>query len=219
MNYKIMSYNEIDDELIAKYFPMLTEAKQQKIASMKSVDERKIAFCSEILARQCLSNECDAPEFSFQLLLNVNSKSVVGNFDTEISMVKCGEIIGCAVSHEFIGIGIVKIAPFSFRDAQNIFTDSEIRAVFSDSVYSFADLINMPEIKEENVIKRFALLSSLKEAYFQSSGRGIRSVIKNYSFEFSSSGLNCSDKNAKIIKSYIDIERNIAVSVIERKKQ
>ncbi len=218
LNYLIMNYNDIDDDLIEKYFPMLTQAKQQKIVSMKSVEDRKIAFCGEILARQCLSQELNAPEFSFQLLLNINSKCVVGNFDAEISLVRCGEILGCAVSHNYIGIGINYIQPFSFRDAQNLLTDSEIRAVFSDSVYSFAEIVNMNEIKEENVMKKFALLSSLKEAYFQASGRGIRSEIKNFSFEFTSSGLICTDKEFNILKSYISADKKV-ISVVERIKK
>lgn len=214
-----MNINELNDELIGHYFPMLTEAKQKKIASLQNIEDRKIFFCCEILARKCLSELCDAPEFSFDILCNPNSKSIVGNYNAEVSIVKCDEFVACAVSNNYVGIGIQKIKSFSFRDAQNLFSDSEIRAIFSDSVYSFSDIVNFQECKEISVMQKYALFSTLKEAHFFASGRGIRSEIKNTVFNFNGREILCSDENAKITDSYIDSSKNLAVSVIERCKK
>ncbi len=218
MIYKLMDINTLDEEMIKKYFPMLTQARQKKIASMKSSKERAVAFCAEIISRQCLSQFCDAPEFSFSLLCNPNSRSVVGNFNVEICIVQYDEYVACAVSEDYVGISIVPVQSFSFKDAQNLLSDSEIRSVFSDSVYSFAELINFSECLEENVKQKFAIYSSLKEAHYFSTGRGVRSEINKTYFEINKNGIICSDENSKVSLSFINNDYSLAVSVVERNK-
>lgn len=218
MIYKIMNINDLNDELIKKYFPMLTEAKQKKIASLTNVRDRAVLFCSEIAARKCLSEFCDAPEFSFSLLCNPNSKSVVGNFDVEICIVSAGDFVACAVSDNYIGISLFPVREFSFREAQKLLSDSEIRNVFSGSVYSFAELVNHNECSEEGVKQKYAVISSLKEAHYYSTGRGIRSEINKTVFDINSENVICSDLNCKVVTSYIDKEKSLAVSVVERNK-
>lgn len=215
--YKVMDINDLNEDLTRKYFPMLSEGRQKKLLSNDNRKERSLLFCAEILARQCLSELCDAPEYSFDILCNPNSRSAVGNFSANISLVSCGELIACAASYDYIGIGLNELRPFTFKEAQEVLTDSEIRAVFSDTSYSFNQLINAELITTKKCIEKFALLSSLKEAYFNSSGRGLRTIKKKVSFEITSEGVFCSDKAFSIIKSLIDSKRMIAVSVIERK--
>lgn len=219
VNYKIMHIDELSNDMILSYFTMLTPVKQNKISSMNNVDDRKKTLCSEILARQCLSKECNAPESSFQLLCNPDSKSVVGNFDAELSIVTQAGFVGCAASLNPVGMSMVSVEPFSFSDAQEIFTDTELRAVFSDSAHSFGELVNMKLCNEKSVMCRYALMRSLKEAHFYSTGRGIRTEMKKTLFEFTGSGMKCSDTNASICKSYIDINKNLAISIIERCKK
>lgn len=219
MVFRAMNINELNEEMTAHYFPLLTDAKKEKILKMDDFNKKNIAFCSEILARQCLSELCDAPEFSFSLLCNPNSKSAVGNFDAEISISSSGDFLACAASHDFVGVGISPIVPFSFQDAQKNLTDVEIRTVFSESVYSFSDIIKQPLCKEKTAMIKYAVFSSLKDAYFYASGRGIRSDRRSYHFEFEGSLMLCSDNNFSVIKSYIDSKENVAVSVIERCKK
>lgn len=218
MIYKIMNINELSDEMIKKYFPILTEARQKKIASLESVRDRAVLFCCEIVARRCLSEFCDAPEFSFTLLCNPDSKSIVGNFDVEICIVTEGDYVACAVSDNYIGISLFPVREFSFREAQKLLSDSEIRNVFSESVYSFAELVNHNECNEESVKQKYAVISSLKEAHYYSTGRGIRSEINKTVFDINSANVVCSDSDCKVLTSYIDKEKKLAVSVVERKK-
>lgn len=219
MIYKIIDINSLDEQMTAKYFPMLTPLRQKKIISMKTSEERSLAFCSEILARQCLSELCDAPEFSFTLLLNPNAKSVVGNFDAEISIASEGDIVACAVSENFVGISVHPLKPFTFKDAQNKFSDVELRAVFAESSYSFGELINLTECNEKSVIRAYALMSTLKEAYFFASGRGIRNDRKITLFEFDGNTVRCTDDDYIISESFIDDVTGYAISVVERYKK
>ncbi len=218
MIYKVMDVNELNDELIAKYFPMLSSGRQQKIANLNNIHDRAVLFCCEIIARQCLSELCDAPEFSFSLLCNPGSKSILCNFGAEICIVQHENFVACAVSENYVGISIAPLKKFSFSEAQNRLSDVELRAVFAESAYSFGEIINLTECNEAKVIKRFAQLSSLKEAHFYASGRGIKPVRVATEFEFDGIQLVCTDKKYTISKSFIDEKNEIAVSVIERMK-
>ncbi len=213
-----MNLNDLTDDLISKYFLMLPESRQKRIAGMNNLDERRTALCCEILARQCLSELCDAPEFAFELLCMPNGKSIVRNFDAEICITKCSDTVGCAVSYKQIGLGLVELAPFSFLEAQKLLSDSEIRCIFSDSKHSFAELINFSEIYETSVINQYAVIKSLKDAHFYSSGRGIRTDLNKIQFEFDGKQMICSDKNFVVMTSYISNSRNLAVSIVERSK-
>ncbi len=219
MVYKIMSINDLTQEMSIKYFSMLTPAKQNKLLSMENRKERSVLFCAEIISRKCLSELCDAPEFSFDILCNPNSRSAVGNYTAQLSVVSFGEYIACAASYNYIGIGISPIKSFTFKEAQEILNDTEIRWVFSDSSYSFNQIINLPLIEEKSSCERFALLSSLKEAYFNASGRGIRTIKNKVDFTVTEDKILCSESVFDVLNSFIDKNKAIAISVIERKNK
>ncbi len=216
--YKIMNINDLDQELTLKYFPLLSASKQKKLLSNDNKRERSVLFCAEILARQCLSELCDAPEFSFDILCNPNSKSAVGNYSAEISIVSNGDMVACAVSYDYIGIGICDIRPFTFKEAQEILSDTEIRVVFADYGYSFNQIINSSKIESKSCVEKFAFFLALKEAYFNASGRGLRSIKKKIAFEINDNKVLCSDRSFEVKKSIFDVNNSIVVSVIERKK-
>ena len=216
MVFKRMDINALDLELTKKYYPMLTEMRKKKINEMTDPGDRSVVFCSEILARQCLSELLDAPEFSFQLLCNPNFKSVVGNYGAHISIASFGNTVACAASLTPVGACIMPVRPFSFAEAQELFSDGEVRAVYSQSGYSFAELINKPSCSEENVMKMFALYSSLKEAYFRATGRGFRANINKTEFLYNGSDIRCSDPAYKVAYSAVDKEEKTALSVVEK---
>lgn len=217
MVYKIMNIEELDAELIKKYYPMLTWSRKKKIANMDSPDKRAAALCGEILARQCLSELLNAPEFSFRLLCNSDSLNIVGNYNASISVVQRGKYMACAASKKRVGISIVPVKPFSFMEAQSMFSDSEIRAIYSESVHSFADIVKLEKCNEKSVMRKFALFSALKETDFKSTGRGIKAGIKKSEFSFNGEQLICSDTECEISAALIDEKKQLAISVIERR--
>ncbi len=213
-----MSIKELTGELASQYIPLITAAKRNRILSIEDPYNAAQALLCEILARQCLSQLCDAPEFSFQLLLNPDSKSIVSNFNAEISLSTSGEYVACCASYNFVGIGIAESKPFTFKQAQEIFSDAEIRMLYSDSKYSFSELVNQPYCDEVNVKNRFAVLNSLKDAHFYSTGRGIRADKRKVTFEIKNNEILCSDRNCIIKKSTFLSDKNVALSIIERCK-
>ncbi len=219
MVYKIMNINSIDKEMTQKYFPMLSEMRRQKISEMKTARERAITFCAEILARQCLSELFDAPEFSFSVLCSPDSKSILGNFNGNICIVTNGEYVACAADIEQVGISLKSFETFSFQDAQKIFTDSEIRYIFSDSTYSFSQIVNMTQISEPAVVEKFAVMSALKEAQFKASGRGIRENSTKTEFTVTDNTALCSDSDYKVEELKKDALSGLIVCVVVKNGQ
>ena len=218
MILKKMNINALDVEMTKKYYPMLTEKRRQKINEMADPGDRATAFCSEILARQCLSELLDAPEFSFQLMCNANFKSAVGNYGAYIYIAAFGNEVACAASETPVGACILPVRPFSFAEAQRLFSDSEVRAIYSGSGYSFAELVNKPVCDEENVMKMFALYASLKESYFRATGRGYRANINRTEFIYNGEDIVCSDPGYRVAYCKVDREENTAISVVEKAK-
>ena len=216
MVFKKMNIGALDVEMTKKYYPMLTEMRRRKINEMTDPGDRSTAFCSEILARQCLSELLDAPEFSFQLMCNANFKSVVGNYGAFIYIASFGSTVACAASLSPVGACILPVRPFSFQEAQKLLSDSEVRAIYSGSGYSFAELVNKPVCDEPPVMKMFALYASLKESYFRATGRGYRANINKTEFIYNGTDIECSDPAYRVAYCRVDKEENLAISVVER---
>lgn len=211
-----MNVNSIDKEMTQKYFPMLTPMRQKKISEIPTAHERAIVFASEILARQCLSEVFDAPEFSFSLLCNPNSKSILGNFNGNLCIVANNDWVACVADTKAIGIALVTVDKFSFNDAQKNFSDAEIRYIFAPSVYSFSRIINMPQCSEKEIMLRYAQFLSLKEAVFNASGRIIRSNPKKTEFSVQNNKIICSDENYEVQETKYIEPANMFLSVVNK---
>ena len=216
MVYRIFNINDMTEEIASHYFPLMTEGKRAKILGARDKFKGAQAFVADMLARQCLSEFCDAPEFSFSLLINPDSKSIVSNFSAEISVATAGEYVACAVADVPIGISIVKSEPFTFSDAQSLLTDAEMRYLFSFSKYSFTDIVSKQTCDEQILADKFALFRSLKTAQFFASGRGIRERKNNSSFDFSDNNVRCSNADYTVSLAEFCDNKRLAVSVIER---
>lgn len=217
--YRIFNVNDMTEELATHYFPLMSEVKRAKILGAKDKVRAAQAFVADMLARQCLSEFCDAPEFSFSLLINPDSKSVVSNFEAEISVSTAGEYVACAVSDSPVGISLMKSTPFTFSEAQSVLTDSEIRYLFSFSKYSFTEILSKDICEETVLSEKYALFKSLKTAQFLASGRGIREHKNNASFDFTDETVRCSSNDYDIIISKYLSDKKLAVSIVERCKR
>ncbi len=207
------------EDLASHYFPLMTEGKRAKILGAKDKVKGAQAFVADMLARQCLSELCNAPEFSFSLLINPDSKSVVTNFNAEIFVATAGEYVACAVSTAPVGISIVKAEDFTFSEAQELLTDAEIRYLFSFSKYSFAELVSKKICDEPELVEKFSVYKSLKTAQFFASGRGIRERKNIASFDFSDNAIICSNNDYSVSLSEYLADNKLAVSIVERGAQ
>lgn len=195
MQYAFFDIKQLTEEMTKKYFPMLTEHKKNKLIAEPSPHERAVRFCAEICARQCLAREFNSPEFSFSVFINPNSVSAVSNFNASLCVLNDGDCVACAVDRGACGVGMSRIEPFEFSQAQTICSDRELRDIFSYSAYSFAELVQRKLCNEESVTERYALYKALKDAYFRASGRAVRNNFKYAEFTVENGKIECSDKH------------------------
>lgn len=194
MQYSFFNVNELSEDMVKKYYPMLTEHKRSKLKDEADPHNRAVEFCAEMCARQCLSKEFGSPEFSFSLFINPNSACAVSNYTASLCVVNEGDYVACAADRGVCGIGMCRADEFDFADAQAICTDRELRDIFSYSVYSFAEIINRKTCAETAVTERFALYKALKDAYFRASGRAVRNNFRYAEFAIENDKITCSDK-------------------------
>ena len=198
MIYRFFDIDSLSDEMIAKYFNLLSETKRNTIAGLKSPFERSVALSAEILARQCLNELFDAPEFSFKLLLDPNGKSAVGNFDAGISLAVYSDMLGCAVSKNAVGMSMCGIEEYSFADLQTFLTDAELRDVFSFSRFSYTELLQRKNIDEQKVRLRAAAYMALKKSYYRAKGKTLNNNMLSVGFRFDNDAVCCSDLSVRV---------------------
>ena len=217
MIYKFFDTDSLDEAATAKYYPLLSDTRKKIIASMPSAKERSIAFCSEIIARQCLNEMFHAPDFSFKLLLSPNGKSAVGNFDAQLSLAECNGLLGCVVSRKNVGMTLLTADWFSFNELQKLLTDTELRDVFSYSRYTYTELLTKQSLDEKNVCIRAATYLALKHSYFKTKGQILNRNFLAVEFSVSQNEITCSDpaviaENADYIEN-----KNIVYAVTEER--
>lgn len=216
MIYRFFDLNELSENQIARYYSMLSDKKKAKIASLPDAARRIEALSAEMIARQALSELLDAPEFSFSLLIDVNGKSAVGNYSAYLSVARAGDLLCCAVSGRKVGVALSRPRAFSFSQAQALFTDTEIRDIFSGLDDSFARLINLPEIKIKAATEKFALYEALKYSYFRAKGRVTGRPEAISEFRFDGENYVCSDREY-VVKETGKYE-NIIFAITEESK-
>ncbi len=216
MIYKIFNVKNLTREMIAEYLPLLSDQKRDRILSITDILAASQALVCEILPRQCLSQLCDAPQSSFQLLVKPDSKSAVTNFDAKISINTCDEYVICAASHKSIGAFIMKPADFSFPELQKNLSDSEIRYLLSDSSFSVTDIIRNKHCGNNELNARYAMLISLKKALFYSSGKVIMNNLSKINFSFSENKIISDNPQYEVMKCEYLKEYNLVCSIVER---
>ena len=171
MLFRSFNVNDVDDVVIGKYYNVLSDKRKSVISSLPTGHDRAVALTCEMLARSLLSALLDAPEFSFQLLLYPNARSAVANYKAYLDLVNVGDTVACAVSQRRVGAALAEQRPFSFSEAQTLFSDAELRYIYAESGYSFASLVNMPLTGEKTAAERFADLLAVRTAYNRCLGR------------------------------------------------
>ena len=215
MIYKFFDIDTLNEELTAKYFPLLSETRRNLIAALPSAYDRSVAFCSEILARQCLNEMFHSPEFSFKLLLAPNGKSAVGNFDAQISLAEYEGYLGCAVSKKSVGIALCPAENTSFNDLQKLLTDKELRDALSFSRYSFTEIMKKQTVDEREVCACAAVFLALKQSYFRAKGKVLNNNNMSVEFIIRENSIECSDKSINCVNAGFTHNNKLAYAITE----
>ena len=212
---KSIQLNAVSPEMYQETFDILSPSRQTRILAMKTEAEQRSAVASEMLARKCLSELTDAPEFAFNILTGINKLCLVSNFSAYFSLSAAGDFMCCAADKVPIGIDCRRVEPFRFSQAQKEFSDVELRQIFSTTVRSLADIVRLDVCDVNREMLQYWKLFTIKEAYFTALGRTFRN-LRDVSFDFSTGAVLCSDARFTYDSTHKSPDGNYIFSIVRK---
>lgn len=179
-NYTYIS--SITNDEFTRYYLLMNNEKQKKVAAYKNIDDKKRTISGEILARKMISSFCNVfPEDVF-FELGLHGKPYVKNLDVEFNISHSDEMVVCAISDNSVGIDIEMVKPIGVNILRRVCTDVDLEYIFGDTV----TINNIPDNFNDKQLCRFYEVWTAKEAYFKYIGTGIKnlkSISMNELFE------------------------------------
>ncbi len=179
-NYTYIS--SITNDEFTRYYLLMNNEKQKKVAAYKNIDDKKRTIAGEILARKMISSFCNVfPEDVF-FELGLHGKPYVKNLDVEFNISHSDEMVVCAISDNSVGIDIERVRPIGVNILRRVCTDVDLEYIFGDTV----TINNIPDNFNDKQLCRFYEVWTAKEAYFKYIGTGIKnlkSISMNELFE------------------------------------
>ena len=179
-NYTYIS--SITNDEFTRYYLLMNNEKQKKVAAYKNIDDKKRTISGEIFARKMISSFCNVfPEDVF-FELGLHGKPYVKNLDVEFNISHSDEMVVCAISDNSVGIDIERVKPIGVNILRRVCTDVDLEYIFGDTV----TINNIPDNFNDKQLCRFYEVWTAKEAYFKYIGTGIKnlkSISMNELFE------------------------------------
>ena len=131
-NYTYIS--SITNDEFTRYYLLMNNEKQKKVAAYKNIDDKKRTISGEILARKMISSFCNVfPEDVF-FELGLHGKPYVKNLDVEFNISHSDEMVVCAISDNSVGIDIERVKPIGVNILRRVCTDVDLEYIFGDTV-------------------------------------------------------------------------------------
>ncbi len=212
---KSINLSAVSPEMFKETFDILSPSRQERILAMKTQEEQRNAVAFEMLARKCLSALTDAPEFAFNILTGINKLCLVSNFSAYFSLSMADDFLCCAADTAPIGIDCRKVEPFRFSQAQQDFSDVEMRQIYATTVRSLADIVRLDVCDVKDEMLQYWKMYTMKEAYFTALGRTFRN-LKDVSFEFANGSVQCSDTRFQYDSSHRSPDGQYVFSIVKK---
>lgn len=213
---EIMSPDDLSDELIGAYYPMLSEKKKNEISILESTEDRCALLCAEIVARRALAELNGCEEKSIRMSCVPNGQSLVESGKGYLSVIRSGRNV-CAVATEFpAGAGAVSVRSFRFAEAQQQLSDAEIRTLVSVSGYSLMDIVNAKSVSNQAATELYAQLCAMKNARLATMSDKLKKEAKKVSFMFENGEYICSDPAFRVNFFAISRKHRVAVAVVTK---
>lgn len=169
-NYTYIS--SITNDEFTRYYLLMNNEKQKKVAAYKNIDDKKRTIAGEILARKMISSFCNVfPEDVF-FELGLHGKPYVKNLDVEFNISHSDEMVVCAISDKPVGIDVEMIRPIDTNILRILCTDVDLEYIFGNGTITN----NIPCNFDDQQLCRFYEVWTAKEAYFKCVGTGIKNL-------------------------------------------
>lgn len=169
MNLYFCDAVSLSSDEYEKYKNTVSEETIKRAQKMRFSENRKASVIGEGIIRMALSEELNIPPEKIKILKSESGKPYVEeNIFFNISHSKGFVLAGTAYSP--IGVDIEKLREPNYKTIKKFCTEAEEEYILS-------------ALSEEEKIKRFFTVWTLKEAYFKCTGEGIGRGLKTTAFK------------------------------------
>ncbi len=169
LKYVIKKISEIKDETLKRSFFCMNKERRAKVKRYKNVLQKKCTLAGEWIVREMLSEITEKePEF---FIISADEKGKLHSENTpwlHFNISHSDDFVAVAVCDKPVGIDIEAMRKVSLNLAKRVCNEDEL-------VYVFGKLPSEDDFKsdDEDFIKRFLEIWTIKEAYFKCIGTGI----------------------------------------------
>lgn len=161
MMYQLLDIRTVTEDQIEKYYSLMAPEKRARVDRFRFDEDKKRTVCGEMLARQMIAKACGVREEALRFSVGEHGKPYTPSAVVQFNISHSGHYVLCAVSEYPVGADIEMIRPMDDRMIHYVCTDDELAYVTDGAV------------TEEEQLRRFFRVWTVKEAYFKCCGTGI----------------------------------------------
>lgn len=172
MKYLIYEIENLTEEEYYKYFSLMINEKQERIAQFKDLSKRKCSVAGEMLVKNYIAEATSTAPEGIEILIGDNGKPYIKNCKIHFNISHCEDTVVCAFSDEEIGIDIERIRPISLNILKRFFSEEEQEYVLGHTPTQD----DYKKCENTETLERFYRIFTLKEAICKKSGIGIKGL-------------------------------------------
>jgi len=156
-------FPEFQDTLL----PYLPEAGKLRVKDRQNMTSKLHTVSGELLARYSVGQYLDIADQEINLIFGEKGKPHIGNLsNVHFNISHSGQYVVCAVAPTEIGIDVERVRKVNLRIAERFFSPSEIHDLMA--------------LDEENRMRYFITLWTIKESYLKAIGRGLTQHLNSF---------------------------------------
>ena len=196
MEYFIYNVENLSDAEYEKWFSLMTKEKQERVSKYKDATRRKCSVAGEMIVKTNIGKALNTSPEALIILTDNNGKPYIPDCHTHFNISHCENMLVLAFSDKEIGIDIERIRPISLNILKRFYSVEEQKYVLG--YIPTKDDFQMCE--NEEILKKFYRVFTLKEAICKKSGIGIKGLKDADALPH----LDCSFKEKDFIISIIE---------------
>lgn len=161
-----------EEEFRSAYFSMSGQ-RQKKCSAYRFEKDKKLCIAADMLLRRALKECCGITEFT--VAEGEYGKPYLAGGGAFFSVSHAGRLAAVCVSDKEVGVDVEQIKPVKTSLVKHFCAPADIDYIFGSVSYE------KKEIGDEQTLRRFFEIWTLKEAYGKYTGRGLCEEIRKKS--------------------------------------
>jgi len=168
--YSIQINSNLDNDIMDSLKQLVSEERREKVERFKFQQDSLRSLLGDLLSRYAICTRTRYKNCQLKFALNAYNKPVLAEIkNLHFNVSHSGNWVVCAIADEVVGIDVEEIKPIDYGIAKSFFTEEE-----------YCNLISHDE---ENRLKYFYSIWTLKESYLKADGRGLSLPLNSFSID------------------------------------